>query len=496
MYYLILFGICITLFIFYHIYNKIQCYLEYKHANKQSGKTLKFVPKVANNYPLIGQSFAFSKNIITYIQDCRKKYGDVFQLKIFKKTMVVICDRNLTKEYFSNKENQMSLYDVLSQIYFGDAFSDDVNSLDLIIKMVRKTAVVDFDTFTKKIKTQATIMIDRIKNNIGDKKSIKIELEKEMIRFVANTSAECFIGMQLTDECFDTVMQFTELLNKIVVMTYFLPKFVIRLCFNRKLKQYRDKIIKFMDAEINTYRVDPNKKISKVFRTGVDQEYNGKKLTNRQIGEIVICLLYVSSENTAQGLSAVLTDLAVNQSYYSKIRDTTKYMLNNDRALYAEEFLDSCVFESARLNTHIFPLNRKSKLTKNIGDYYVGDADSVALCGPIMHVYDNDDITVFNQPKKYFPERFMEPYNEKKDSTSVITWGSGIHMCPGKMFALMEIKMATALITNNFNIIMPEKINPLNYFSSSAFANRQLTVTIEKFVENTDSSNNTHAIDK
>lgn len=41
--------------------------------------------------------------------------------------------------------------------------------------------------------------------------------------------------------------------------------------------------------------------------------------------------------------------------------------------------LDYCSLESARLHTHMFPLNRKPKYSKVIKGFYVGDADVLAL---------------------------------------------------------------------------------------------------------------------
>jgi len=80
----------------------------------------------------------------------------------------------------------------------------------------------------------------------------------------------------------------------------------------------------------------------------------------------------------------------------------------------------------------------------------------------------------FTNPLVYDPERFLQPRNEPSDAKSVMTWGAGVHLCPGKLFALYEIKMATALITTTFEIEIPKVLPPLDYFSSSAFAERQV----------------------
>lgn len=59
---------------------------------------------------------------------------------------------------------------------------------------------------------------------------------------------------------------------------------------------------------------------------------------------------------------------------------------------------------------------------------------------------------------------------EPNDSKSVLTWGAGIHLCPGKQFAIYEIKMALFLITKHFHrfIINEQEYKNLNFFSPSA----------------------------
>lgn len=97
---------------------------------------------------------------------------------------------------------------------------------------------------------------------------------------------------------------------------------------------------------------------------------------------------------------------------------------------------------------------------KMIGDYYVGDADSIVLCGQFIHFDES-----YEEPHVYNPDRFRD------SNTQVMTWGSGLHLCPGKNFAIYEIKMATALFALNYDIKF-RNIPELDYFSPSAFAER------------------------
>lgn len=447
-------------------------------------KNQKKVPLVKGCLPIVGHSLNFSKDIISYIRQCYREYGKIFRLKIFKRHIIVICDRSMQKEYFKETEESMSLYEVLEGLYFGRAFFKDPMDFKSSIQIVKKTVAVRFDEFVPKIKEEAMKMINIMRN----KKNQSIDLTKEMINFVANTSFRCFVSNEINSEFMDLLVKFTYLLNKIVVLTYFFPGWLLKGTVGILLDYYRAKMIKLLDFEIESYRLDTGKTDSMVLRKSVDYiDENGKTLNNRQIGEIVVCLLYVSSENTALGLSATITEIAKN-NYWNSVKDVSeKYLADDDmQGLMSDEFINACVHEASRLNSHIFSLQRRPKNFKaSIGGYHVGNADTVAMCEPMLMSLDCSH-DVFSDPLTYNPKRFIKSNaNSKAEPITpnyVMTWGAqSHHLCPGKGFALMEIKMATALIVTYFKqfVIPDDQYNNLDYFSPSAYAERKISIQLE-----------------
>lgn len=91
-------------------------------------------------------------------------------------------------------------------------------------------------------------------------------------------------------------------------------------------------------------------------------EKTGKGLTNEEIGELVICLLYVSSENTALGLTNLMVNLAQHPTHWKKAREeATKYLITRKgdiKGLMASKYMHSLVIETARLNSHFFSIGR------------------------------------------------------------------------------------------------------------------------------------------
>jgi cytochrome P450 len=487
------------------------------------------VPLVENCYPIIGHVIAFNRDIMSFVKKNCAKYGPIFKVKICLKTLIVVCDRTLLKDYFRASEAELSLYRVLKALYFGDAFSDDPNMFDDMIKLIRKSITLRAQEFIPKIMAEARTMIKSIKPGQP------FDLIGESIKFVANTSSYCFIGQRLSDGEFTTLMDFTHFLNRIVVLTYFMPLRLIKAIFGRKIREYRKTMVAFHRPIVMQYIEDRSLTTSQIIRNCVDHFYY-RGYTDEQICEttsnILLCLLYVSSENTALGLANTIYDLCRNSiqmrelelqralktqralesqdhldhlndqsgqsdsedkssedltadpiDWYAKVGAiTSKYLSESDYgSMFADEDLDNVVMESARIGTHIFPLNRMPVATEYLGDYFVGDADVIAIAEPMLMMDPLVASDVYADPATWNPNRFKEIYRgeqQKKGPQNVMTWGSGIHACPGKIFAQYEIKACVALFTNHFTDPEFVEVSPMNYFSPSAYGERKVIMKI------------------
>lgn len=486
-----------------------------KDGKAVSSKQYKIPPLVSGSLPIIGHGASFSKDIIKFVQNAHHEYGGVCKVKIFNNDMVIISDRTLIKEFLKQKESNLSLYQQLNNLYFGSAFTDDDRNMPMIIKLVKRTIAIRFDDFIPKIMGYAMKMIDNMKKEIAN--GSEVDIYDFMIRFIVCTSAGCFVGMEVTPEFYHILEKFTALLNKLVVLTYFLPKSVIKNTIGLLLRKYRNQMVHMLCPIIEEYRKDPTKKDSDVIRTAVDDD---TKLDNRRIAEILICLLFVSAENTALGLAATVRDLSKHPEWWEKVRDKSKYYLQNDGLydLFNDDLIDAVVMESGRMNTHIFALNRNPvNKFQVIGDFYVGDVKSVAICQPLLMVYDAAS-DVFEKAEEYNPGRFLDkqiqqdekihdecPYmknsntseqtcpfsnknetivkGESKKPYDVMTWGAGTHICPGKVFAKHEIKAAIAMLTTNFERFEIVREDKKNYFSPAAFAEQNAVVRVKHLPE-------------
>jgi cytochrome P450 len=364
------------------------------------------------------------------------------------------------------------MYKSLDRLYFNNGFSDTDDMLQHMIPVITKSVRTNVQAFQPKIIREACATIERLREKA--RKESELELSSEMSRFVIRTSAASFMNIELNEEFLQVLIPFNKLLNKIIVLTYFVPIRLLDWYYKPALSRMRHKMFDTLLPVIREYRNDQNKTDSKVIRTAIDyRDDRIGSLTDEQVAETLICMLYVSSENTALALTNTLLDLFQHPDEFLKVRDVSEPLLRQAdvRGLFEHSVLHNVCMESARLNTQIYSINRKPESEdQTIGDYRVGHVDTVALCPPVL-MKGSKSQGKYNDPEKYYPDRFSE--GEADDSESIVTWGGGAHKCPGQTFALLEIKAAVALISVAFDAnIDPDKVTPPNYFAPAALVDR------------------------
>lgn len=423
--------------------------LTYNMLDRFFGNTKNTLPSPKGSLPLIGHLIPFSKNTVEYIRKSYRECGNAFQLKIFRKKLAIICDWKVASEFFKFKESDMSLYEV---------FSDNPKHFASTVDIIRKTVGTKFDEFNSKIEARTKIMMNRLENF-----SSPISINDEITRFVLETSVECFISLDLTEEFYDIIQDFNNLLNKVLYLTHFLPKWILKYILSRKLKSQRQLIGKILKPEIQRYRNDPNLNDSIILRQAVDHSpKDDEKLNDQEIADIIICILYMSGQNVASALSIALIDLAKNPDCYETLYGQIAF--TNIEETLNNFFLDSCVNESLRLATNFFSLKRVPKDVKLLGPYNVKDMDVVVFCGPMLMTY---ECSPLYNPQIYNPRR----YEDEKEPKHILTWGQGVHFCPGKLFSLYLLKLAIKRFLENFECPRIVDIGKVNYFSSPTLIN-------------------------
>ena len=173
----------------------------------------------------------------------------------------------------------------------------------------------------------------------------------------------------------------------------------------------------------------------------------------------VFTMLLAGEDTTATSLSWMLDLLWRNPDALARARVEVDQVLS-PKASMAEwtpedlaqlDWLEACVHESMRLKP-VGPFN----VVEALQDTVVGDV-SVRAGTPVLLLMRHDTVSDdhFARAAEFLPQRWLPegsdlaPTNARKLS---MPFGGGPRICPGRFLALLEIKLAAAMLLRHFDI--------------------------------------------
>lgn len=166
-------------------------------------------------------------------------------------------------------------------------------------------------------------------------------------------------------------------------------------------------------------------------------------------------LLWAAVANTAPLSCWVVVDLLLHPAALEAVKDELKEHRSSSLQLYNREFLhklkilESCIYETLRRISNAVSTRQAIENTT----VECVDKTKIGLRKGDMLIYPaflkHFDTNLFGpNPSEYQYDRFVK----KSKAPSVMIFGCGAHMCPGRFWAINEVKMLVALIVEHMEI--------------------------------------------
>ena len=182
----------------------------------------------------------------------------------------------------------------------------------------------------------------------------------------------------------------------------------------------------------------------------------GSGLGDRQVVGNVLTMLLAGEDTTANTLAWMIHLLQRNPDALLNAQKEVR-ALAPDPASYSMEqmdqliFLEACISETMRLKP-VAPLMALQALR----DTAVGDVavpKETLIMGVLRH--DSMSESHFQNPHAFEPQRWLVDAPQPRSAVArraAMPFGSGPRMCPGRYLALLEMKMAMAMLLASFDI--------------------------------------------
>ncbi len=261
---------------------------------------------------------------------------------------------------------------------------------------------------------------------------------------------QLFFGTQAESEIEKLNQWFSELVEGIrTVVRWDIPltKFGRARIARGKIEEFLSSIIAKRRKENNS---EKSEDVLSLLINSTDEE--GDLLSDSEIINEAIGLLYLAHENIAKMLCWCLFELARNPDWLSKLRQEQSKTIGKDRlqVLHLKNLtkMEWFLKEVERIYPSLYTIPRAVVENFECEGYVIPKGWFVIVSPLLTH----RSPLIYKNPDKFDPLRFAPPRQEdKKHPFALIGFGGGIHQCLGFELAQMEIKIILSTILKHYN---------------------------------------------
>ncbi|RIB10540.1 cytochrome P450 [Gigaspora rosea] len=471
-------------------------------------------PLVPYQYPIIGHTYSLLYDSENFLKECKEKYGEPFSLYVFG-TVRTYTGVDSTPEVLRHSD----VFDFgvgtnktfpVAEIF--ETFMDNYSPSNMA-RVVHDQVSGKISVYTSRIEKELLYGIEEFIGDCNEPKVIK-DIRGMVARLIAKPIANVILGDEGA-QFEDLIVSFTVVeseLHKMKFVPLFLlfihPSFykffaTLPLKFGwNPITQHRDLFIQRCKPIIEE-RIRQRKELGEKYIQKEDildfhiseskTDVVDDRLLNNLFGALYM-IVFASISTTTRATSFALYDYGGRPELWNELYEEQLKIHNECNGNLSSEYinkmvkLDSFIKESLRHSTDIANLPHTV-----ITDSYTFSNGTTIPKGRDVYLYMKD--TAFNN--KFFgetscdfqPQRHITSYpNGKivhspatKVDRSFVIFGGGKHACPGRFFAVNEIKMCLHKLILKYNfrtesgkIVSPTKVSSVYHPPNSAlvFENR------------------------
>ncbi|RIB03931.1 cytochrome P450 [Gigaspora rosea] len=473
------------------------------HLIKRPRIGLNEPPLVPYKYPIIGYTYSLLNDSEKFLKECKEKYGEPFSLYVFGSVRTFtgadstpeVLRHSVVFDFNVGVNKIFPVTDVFKQ-YLKD------HSISHLARVVHEQVSGKISVYTSRMQKE---LLSGIENFIGDCKEPKTirNLREVAAKIIAKPVANVMLGEEGA-KFEDIIVSFTIVESELHKMR-FAPQFLLYihpslykffallpLKFGwNPITQHRDLFAQRCKPIIEE-RIRQRKELGEKYIQQEDlldfyiSEFGADvvddKLLNNLFG-VLYMIVFASISTTSRALSFALFDYGGRPELWNELYEEQLKIHNESNGYLSTEDvnkmvkLDCFLKESFRYSTDIANLPHTV-----IGDSYTFSNGTTIPKGRDAYLYMKD--TAFNNKfygetsSNFQPKRHITSYSNGKTvhspatkvDRSFITFGGGKHACPGRFFAVNEIKMGLHKLilkynirTENGKIISPTRISSSHF---------------------------------
>ncbi|GFZ15107.1 hypothetical protein Acr_24g0012970 [Actinidia rufa] len=421
----------------------------------------KNLPPGSLGFPFWGETLSFLKalkqdHVVQWVADRITRHGPVFKTSLIGSKVVVITGQAGNRFVFSGSDNGVASNLPLSQasILGKRSIFEISGSRHKLVRGAMMTFLKP-ESLQRFVGEMDTIVKQQLLQELNGKDSIHGVTLMKTITF--NVTCSLLFGLQDGKEKLDALYEdFAIALKGNWAIPLECPGTVFRKAMQarRKIYKFFSNVVREKKREIELGKIVPGSQADMILTFLALRDENGKPLSEEEMIDNFITLVFASHDTTTIVLSMFMRHLARDPEVRSMV------LVEQKKALKAREEKDGKVGwseiqmmkytwrvaqELMRLTPPVFGNFKTTSRDTSFAGFHIPKGWKVFWVTSPTHMDEN----IFQEPEKFDPSRFENPTKSIPPYTYV-PFGAGPRICPGGEFARLEVLLIIHYLIINY----------------------------------------------
>ncbi|XP_039221237.1 7-alpha-hydroxycholest-4-en-3-one 12-alpha-hydroxylase-like [Crotalus tigris] len=437
--------------------------------------------------PWLGHGLSFGKHPIPFLEKMKKKHGDIFTVLVGGQYIHVLMDPHMYGFIFKKSKNKLD-FGVFATNVVLNVFNFQLTTTHHKIAETGSKRYLQ----GKSLVALNQIFMQNLKEILLDSAEEKKWHQEGLWRFsykaIFHAAFLSLFGVvpELEVNCKENTKErrcksYEKFFEDFQQFDEFFPQMILNKMDSKTKKEIQRLRDYFWDL-LSVKKIDKREDIS-IWLTDQDQQLAEAGMTEKMRTQVQFLFLWASQANTGPVTFWLLAYLLKHPKAMKAVREEVEQVLkeigqeenlmNLSLQAIKTPLLDSAVEEVLRLKAGSFVFRSVMEdlnLQMDNGKEYSLRKGDHLLLFPFLGLHMDPEI--YPEPQIFKYDRFLSPEGKRKEffkngkklKTCVLPFGGGPSMCPGRFFAVSEMKLFTMLMLTYFDM---ELVNPEEELPSS-----------------------------
>jgi cytochrome P450 len=404
---------------------------------------------------LSGNLPEFRVGRLEYLCQCARRYGDVVALRFAHRRILLVSHPDLIEEVLVTHNHKFIKHFALriNPLLLGNGLLTSEGEFWLRQRRLVQPAFV-----RSRIAAYAPAMVSATLRLLASWQAGQVrDIHADMMRLTLDIAAETLFHADATSQARDIaqamqVLQecFTVRFAGLVPIPLWLPT-----PGNLRLRRAVRRLDGIIFGFIRQRRQNPHDcgDLLSLLLEARDAD-DGTRMTDRQVRDEAMTLFLAGHETTALTLSWTWCLLARHAEAAARLRAEVGEALAGRAPAFEDvarlRFTEAVLLEAMRLYPPAYTIGREALVACRVGGYLVPKGTTVLMSQWVVH----RDPRFFEDPDAFRPERWLGEAIKKAPKFAYFPFGGGPRLCIGNTFALMEMSLVLATLTQRFHFTL------------------------------------------